>query len=253
MVSSHNISIFSWSFENVSNDLFCFSFIIICRNFVRVSSGPELGAYYHEFFVRDQPHLAAQMFCKNARSKAAMADESLPQPQAALPLPAASMQTPSAVASGVLEPTPIAEPMMPQSNAQQMPVVPPKPTGYNIPDFVLQALRKEGEGEGDAALSMTAAPTLGVGNLQLLERQIQIMQEEHQRLLLRQMAARQLQEQQLQEQLQRQCNIQDPRQQQQQQQGKPSAQDILRMQQLMELRNRQRKGLVPTNGRASAA
>lgn len=251
MVSSHNISIFSWSFEKVSNDLFCFSFIIICRNFVRVSSGPELGAYYHEFFVRDQPHLAAQMFCKNARSKAAMADESLPQPQAALPLPAASMQTPSAVASGVLEPTPIAEPMMPQSNAQQMPVVPPKPTGYNIPDFVLQALRKEGE--GDAALSMTAAPTLGVGNLQLLERQIQIMQEEHQRLLLRQMAARQLQEQQLQEQLQRQCNIQDPRQQQQQQQGKPSAQDILRMQQLMELRNRQRKGLVPTNGRASAA
>jgi len=42
-------------------------------NFVRISSGPELGAYYHEFFLRDKPHLAAQMFCKNARTKLAMA------------------------------------------------------------------------------------------------------------------------------------------------------------------------------------
>lgn len=42
-------------------------------NFIRVSSGPELGAYYHEFFLRDRPQLAAQMFCKNARTKIAMA------------------------------------------------------------------------------------------------------------------------------------------------------------------------------------
>lgn len=47
------------------------------RNFTRVSSGPELGAYYHEFFLRDQPHLAAQMFCKNARTKIAMATSEL--------------------------------------------------------------------------------------------------------------------------------------------------------------------------------
>merc|ERR1719223_391412 len=40
-------------------------------NFTRVSSGPELGAYYHEFFLRDQPYLAAQMFCKNPRTKIA--------------------------------------------------------------------------------------------------------------------------------------------------------------------------------------
>jgi hypothetical protein len=46
------------------------------RNFVRVSSGPELGAYYHEFFFRDKPQLAAQMFCKNARTKIAMATPS---------------------------------------------------------------------------------------------------------------------------------------------------------------------------------
>jgi hypothetical protein len=31
-----------------------------------------MGAYYHEFFLRDKPHLAAQMFCKNARTLAAM-------------------------------------------------------------------------------------------------------------------------------------------------------------------------------------
>ncbi|CAJ1906754.1 unnamed protein product [Cylindrotheca closterium] len=50
-------------------------------NFTRVSSGPELGAYYHEFFLRDQPHLAAQMFCKNARTKIAMASAE-PEPTA---------------------------------------------------------------------------------------------------------------------------------------------------------------------------
>jgi hypothetical protein len=39
-----------------------------------VSSGPELGAYYHEFFRRDRSHLAAQMFCKNPRTMLAMAE-----------------------------------------------------------------------------------------------------------------------------------------------------------------------------------
>jgi hypothetical protein len=48
-------------------------------NFNRVSSGPELGAYYHEFFLRDKPHLAAQMFCKSARTKLAMASD-IPSP-----------------------------------------------------------------------------------------------------------------------------------------------------------------------------
>lgn len=43
------------------------------RNFLRVSKGPESGAYYHHFFLRDKPHLAAQMFCKNARTILAMA------------------------------------------------------------------------------------------------------------------------------------------------------------------------------------
>jgi len=53
------------------------------RNFNRVSSGPELGSYYHEFFLRDKPHLAAQMFCKNARTKIAMASPD-PSPTAAM-------------------------------------------------------------------------------------------------------------------------------------------------------------------------
>ena len=52
------------------------------RNFNRVSSGPEMGAYYHEFFLRQKPHLAAQMFCKNARSKIAMAAPPAPAPPA---------------------------------------------------------------------------------------------------------------------------------------------------------------------------
>ena len=43
------------------------------RNFLRVTKGPESGAYYHHFFLRDKPHLAAQMFCKNARTILAMA------------------------------------------------------------------------------------------------------------------------------------------------------------------------------------
>lgn len=37
-----------------------------------MSSGPEIGAYYHEFFLRDKPQLAAQMWCKNARTMLAM-------------------------------------------------------------------------------------------------------------------------------------------------------------------------------------
>ena len=32
--------------------------------FDRVSSGPEMGAYYHKFFQRDEPRLCHQMFCE---------------------------------------------------------------------------------------------------------------------------------------------------------------------------------------------
>lgn len=67
-----------------------YSIILLCfRNFTRISSGPELGAYHHEFFLRDKPHLAAQMFCKNARTMLALAsvseEKTKPQPPAIMP------------------------------------------------------------------------------------------------------------------------------------------------------------------------
>jgi hypothetical protein len=43
------------------------------RSFLRIAKGPEAGAYYHQFFLRDRPQLAAQMYCKNARTMLAMA------------------------------------------------------------------------------------------------------------------------------------------------------------------------------------
>lgn len=65
---------------------------------MRVSSGPELGAYYHEFFLRDKPRLSAQMFCKNARSKLAMEIEpvtALPQEDPLRRQPVSQVRQPS--------------------------------------------------------------------------------------------------------------------------------------------------------------
>lgn len=42
-------------------------------NFTRVTRGPELGAYYHEFFQRGNEALCTQMYCKNDRAKFAVA------------------------------------------------------------------------------------------------------------------------------------------------------------------------------------
>jgi len=44
-------------------------------NFTRVNKGPELGAYYHEFFQRNNEALCTQMYCKNDRAKYAVARE----------------------------------------------------------------------------------------------------------------------------------------------------------------------------------
>jgi len=35
--------------------------------FVRITRGPDTGAYFHQFFVRDDPHLCLQMCCQNIR------------------------------------------------------------------------------------------------------------------------------------------------------------------------------------------
>jgi hypothetical protein len=42
---------------------------------MRLAYGPDHGAFYHKFFQRDKPHLAAQMYCKNARTMFAMASD----------------------------------------------------------------------------------------------------------------------------------------------------------------------------------
>jgi hypothetical protein len=88
------------------------SFEYFCRNFVRISSGPELGAFYHEFFLKDKPHLAAQMFCKNARTKLAMATAGENPASVAAAAAArsddevAAVAAPAAAAAAVQPPTP---------------------------------------------------------------------------------------------------------------------------------------------------
>lgn len=44
-------------------------------NFTRVTRGPELGAYYHEFFQRGNEALCTQMYCKNERAKFAVSKD----------------------------------------------------------------------------------------------------------------------------------------------------------------------------------
>lgn len=44
-------------------------------NFARISKGPELGAYYHQFFQRGNEALCTQMYCKNNRAKFAATQE----------------------------------------------------------------------------------------------------------------------------------------------------------------------------------
>ena len=64
---------------------------------MRVANGPEPGAYFHKYFLRDQPQLAAQMFCKNARTMLAMkSNVSIPLPHAEeVPVAKASAQFPA--------------------------------------------------------------------------------------------------------------------------------------------------------------
>jgi len=45
-------------------------------NFSRVAQGPDLGAYYHEFFQRRNEALCIQMYCKNNQFKYATSQDS---------------------------------------------------------------------------------------------------------------------------------------------------------------------------------
>lgn len=145
------------------------------------------------------------MFCKNARTKLAMANDA--------PMPA---EVPEAAA---------AAPAERQQSIQSI---------SNIPLALLAAISKEPEPHQQS--QDTRKFDFTGSSLQLLERQLQLLQEEQaQRLYMYRLAM---------------ANQSMP------QVAPPQPQQsvgIQQMQQLMQLRERQRKGLVPRNGRASAA
>lgn len=146
------------------------------RNFVRVSSGPEVGAYYHEFFLRDKPHLSAQMFCKNARSKLAMDSDIIP-PSSVKPAPG-----PAQAAAAPSPPTtPDASKPAPAS------LLPP-----DIPLALLEFLSKAGPSIEPRHQPTGPVPSLLLQQSQyanlLLERQIQILQQEQAKLFFVQKA-----------------------------------------------------------------
>ena len=199
--------------------------IFLHRNFVRVSGGPELGAYYHEFFLRDKPQLAAQMFCKNARSKLAMAamSESEPKPAAVITTaPVVATQTQVTSTSALME-------------AMRQKV----PEQFNNNNHNNQ---------------IKAFPSYGNSTLQLLQRQLDMLQQEQSNKhfeLLQQERTRMLLEQ---ASSSFQNNMPSAQVQQQKQQlPNGQAQRLLQMQQLMQMQMQQRQGHVANNPRASAA
>lgn len=152
------------------------------------------------------------MFCKNARTKLAMANDT--------PMPAEAAAVPEAAAA------PAERPAQPITQSVQ-----------NIPLALLAAISKEPEQHHQQQQETRKFDFTG-SSLQLLQRQLQLLQEEQaQRLYMYRLA------------LANQTAVPRvaPPQQTQQAAG------IQQMQQLMQLRERQRKGLVPRNGRASAA
>ena len=145
------------------------------------------------------------MFCKNARTKLAMAsDAPMPDPTVAAPQEAAASAAPEQAAM------------------------------QNIPLALLAAISKE-PAQNQTRQESRKFDFTG-SSLQLLERQLQLLQEEQaQRLHMYRLA------------MANHCMPQMPPPRPQQAAG------IQQMQQLMQMRERQRKGLVPGNGRASAA
>lgn len=181
---------------------------------MRVSSGPEIGAYYHEFFLRDKPQLAAQMFCKNARSKLAMATETTAKP--AVVVPQESIVAPQQL-----------QQEQPSSSAAFFASFQQK-----LPDTHVKAF-----------------PSYGNNTLQMLQRQMDMLQQERAQRMFLERAVRQstmlppVQHQQ----------VQHQRQHQQQQQPATSNARLMQMQQFMDMQMQQRQGRAPTNPRASAA
>lgn len=202
-------------------------------NFVRVSSGPELGAYYHEFFLRDKPHLAAQMFCKNARTMLAMAsggEAPTASQAAASAVGAPNLSTkPAPLTLDVAAPQPLVQPHAAPLAAPQIPLPPVTPA-------LLAALTKDpatSTVKGTSALQ-AYAPT----NVKLLEMHI-LQQEQANRILFEHAMRMSLQQ----------------RQEQQVKLANDQAQ-LRQMRQLMQIRSQQQQARhrsKPSNGRAHAA
>jgi hypothetical protein len=193
-------------------------------NFVRVSSGPEIGSWYHEFFLRAKPHLAAQMFCKNARAKLAMAND-LPAPQI---LEQSPLTTPSELSSLF---DPIEFP-------REMPSSPPLASQPNLMAPALCTASAKDNGMGKEELYSMA---YGTTNMMMLEQQIQQMQQEQaRRLMMDRLVGSRLYHQEAAI-----PHVTSPNEMQ--------AAQLWQMRELMSFGQRQRQAGSPYNGRASAA
>jgi hypothetical protein len=147
------------------------------------------------------------MFCKNARTKLAMANDT--------PVPTAEPDQPQVAAAAPQEHPPITQ------NIQHIPLA------------LLAALQKEPQQQQE-----TRKFDFTGSSLQLLERQLHLLQEEQaQRLYMYRLA--------LANRTMGALSVSTPQPQ--------KTEGIQQMQELMQQRQRQRKGLVPSNGRASAA
>lgn len=88
-------------------------------NFTRVTRGPELGAYYHEFFQRGNEALCTQMYCKNERAKFAVSKE--PNSKEI------KNENSESTAPQTVKPKP--QPMNVNTPSPSTPPAPPSPTG----------------------------------------------------------------------------------------------------------------------------
>lgn len=141
------------------------------RNFSRVSSGPELGAYYHEFFRRDRPHLAAQMFCKNPRTMLALAESKVKGDSNQLDgrsAPSETQQSPDLLRSAAFPGLSLPNASLPSGMASDL-------------DKLSESSRTYGHHPSLMSLAAQQLPSA-----QMLERQILLLQqqEEANRLLL---------------------------------------------------------------------
>jgi hypothetical protein len=169
------------------------------------------------------------MFCKNARSKLAMAamSESEPKPAA------------------VVTPAPVV--------ANQTQVTPTSAFMEAIRQKVPEQFNNSNNSNNN---QIKAFPSYGNSTLQMLQRQLEMMQQEQSNKhfeLLQQERARMLLEQASSFQNLLPSGQVQQKQQQQQQQPNGQAERLLQMQQLMQMQMQQRQGRVSNNPRASAA